>query len=303
MRSKLFNKLRTISRAFGSQPTNRHAIIFGIDKNYTMPLAVCVRSLLENSRGDSIKDIYILHSELDPGQKKPVHESLAGLKNFELHWIPVDTQLFSQLSPGLPHVSRATYFRFLAPSLLPSSVDTALYLDSDTVVLDDIDKLFSLSDPAWPLQACRDYVGYFDTPILGLNRLADFGIDPKAAYYNSGVLLINMKAWRSQNLAKKILDFAAANPDCLTISDQNSINIVLHGQIGALPDVWNTQAIYPKLLDGSWNFPYIPQPAIEQARIYHYTSELKPWSGGRDFAAAKLFHDFHSRTAWAPAKP
>lgn len=264
-----------------------------------MPLSVCLRSLLERATDTSVKDIYVLHSELAPGQKEPVHRSLEGLKNFELHWVPVDASLFSALSPGLPHVSRATYFRFLAPSLLPAHVDHLLYLDADLVVLDDVDKLFALYDPALPLQACRDYVGFFDTPIFGLNRLAEFGIDPKAVYFNSGVMLVNLRRWREEGIAKRILDFAAANPDCLSIADQNSINIVLQGRIGALPPEWNTQAIYPKLLDGSWTFPYIPQPSVEAAKIYHYTSELKPWSGGRDFPAARLFHDFHSRTTWA----
>jgi lipopolysaccharide biosynthesis glycosyltransferase len=290
--------LQKLSKIVRPTPARR-AIVFGIDKNYTMPLAVCVRSLLESCGGSSIKDIYVFHSPLDPGQKEPVQRSLEGLRNFELHWVPVDPAMFEALSPGLPHVSRATYFRFLAPSLLPEHVETALYLDSDTIVRADIDGLFALFDPAWALQACRDYVGTFDTPILGLHRLAELGIDPKAHYFNSGVLLLNLKRWREERIAQKVLSFAAANPDCLTIADQNSINIVLHGSIGALPPEWNTQAVYPKLLDGSWTFPYLQQPALEDARIYHYTSELKPWTGGRDFPAARFFHEVRARTAWA----
>ncbi len=292
-------KIKVVDNSLRRHPAQKRvAIVFGIDKNYTMPLTVCIRSLLESSRGPALKDIYILHSELEEGQKDPVRNSLVGLGNFELHWIPVKPEIFASLSPGLPHVSRATYFRFLAPSLLPESVEVALYLDCDTVVRDDVEKLFAHFDPVWKLQACRDYVGYFSCPILQLKELGRFGIDPEAAYFNSGVLLINMKTWRKEKLAERILDFAADNPDCLFIADQNSINIVLYKQIGTLPPEWNTQAIYPKLLDGTWTFPYIPQPSMAEAKIYHYTSEIKPWNTGANLEAAVYFHEARSRTAW-----
>lgn len=300
-RTGILERIKGAGTALLRPRSKRLAIVFGIDKNYTMPLSVCIRSLLESSRGPEIKDIYILHSELDEGQKDPVHASLEGLENFELHWVPVNAEMFAALSPGLPHVTRATYFRFLAPSLLPESVEVALYLDSDTVIRDDVEKLFAHFDPAWKLQACRDYVGYFSCPILELKDLGRFGIDPGAAYFNSGVLLFNVKKWREEQLAKRILDFAAENPDCLFIADQNSINIVLYGHIGTLPPEWNTQALYPLLLDGVWTFPYIPQPALADAKIYHYTSEIKPWTSGAHLEAAAFFHDARSRTAWRQA--
>lgn len=281
----------------------RHAIVFGVDKNYVMPLTVCLRSLLEKSAGNSIKEIYILHSAIEQSQKRVLDDSLKDLRGFELNWVPVDEENFRSLTPGLPHLSLAAGFRFLAPSVLPPHVQVAAYLDCDTVIREDIGGLFGLFDPAWPLQACRDYVGSFDAPILQLGELGRFGIEPKAHYFNSGVLLFNVKKWREENIAKKILDFAAANPDCQFIADQNSMNIVLYKAIGELPPEWNTQAVYPKLLDGSWTFPYVPQPPPERAKIYHYTSEIKPWNTGKDLPAAAFFHDVRSRTAWAQPDP
>lgn len=286
-----------------SNGKSRKAIVLGIDRNYTMPLTVCLRSILENRRREVFLDFYVLHSALGDGQKEPVVGSLAGFRDFELHWVPVNNQQIATLSPGLPHVSRATYFRFLAPTLLPSHVDVALYLDSDTIALGDVAEVFDLFDPTWAVQACRDFTATMGTPLVQIPRLESFGIDPDAHYFNSGVLLLNLRRWRAEKLAERLLNFAAENPDCLFIADQNTINIVLHGSIGTLPPEWNAQAVYPKLLDGTWKFPYLPQRPPERAKIYHFTSEIKPWNSGREAPGAALFQDFYSRTAWAERVP
>ena len=41
------------------------------------------------------------------------------------------------------HLSLATYFRILSPDLLPKEITKALYLDSDTLILKNIDELFN----------------------------------------------------------------------------------------------------------------------------------------------------------------
>ena len=63
----------------------------------------------------------------------------------------------------------------------------------------------------------------------------------EAAYFNSGVLLINLDGWRSRDLGREILDWIAANPDKITLADQDAINAVLWQAITPLPDCWNLQ--------------------------------------------------------------
>ena len=62
-------------------------------------------------------------------------------------------------------------FRLLIASLLPESVEKCIYLDSDLITIDDIDKL-------WSQDLSNDYIGAVLTPPVG---------------FNSGVLLINIK--------------------------------------------------------------------------------------------------------------
>jgi lipopolysaccharide biosynthesis glycosyltransferase len=280
-----------------SQRQNQ-AIVFGIDRNYTMPLTTSIRSLLENS--SSFKDIFVLHSgSLTESEKEPVVSSLRDLSGFRLTWLPVENQLISDLSPGLPHVSRATYLRFLAADVLPNSFETALYLDSDTVVRTDLSHIFSLYDPRWAAQACLDITGIFRSPFTQVPDPSQWGIGDEDRYFNSGVLLMNLKIWREEKLAAKLLNFAALNPECLFIADQNVMNIVLHGRIGLLPPEWNAQFVHPNFRDGTWNQRVLTQPSMEEAKIYHYVTEFKPWNKGMDWPEAKVFLDIFGRTQWA----
>ena len=62
-------------------------------------------------------------------------------------------------------------------------------------------------------------------------------------YITCGVLLINLKKMRKENITKKFFEFINNNKKKLAQNDQTVINIVLHGRIDLLP---------PKF--GIWNF-------------------------------------------------
>jgi lipopolysaccharide biosynthesis glycosyltransferase len=277
----------------------RRALVFGIDSNYAMPLTVCLRSLLENSGSRTIKDIYILHSGVEEEKKELLHSSLSDLEGFQIHWIFISEQRFAHLSPGLDHVTRATYFRFLVAEAVPSNVENALYLDTDMIVLGDIEDIFDRFDPAWTVQACQDQLGCFQSKVIPLDVIRSFGINPRSAYFNSGLILYNLPDWRKGRFEEKVFSFAKEHPECLFIADQNAFNVVLNGQIGALEPEWNAQLVHPEILAGTFDVLYVGQPPMAEAKIFHYTSRFKPWGIGKDMPEAKPFLDFFSRTAWA----
>ena len=73
-------------------------------------------------------------------------------------------------------------------------------------------------------------------------KAEEFGIKTYK-YIVSGVLLINLKKIRKENITQKFFEFMDKYQDKLTQEDQTVINIVLHRRIGLLP---------PKF--GMWNF-------------------------------------------------
>ena len=58
-------------------------------------------------------------------------------------------------------------------------------------------------------------------------------------YYNSGVLLVDLKQWREQEIQKKLLGFWKSKGGKLFASDQDVINGTLKGQIHTLMPRYN----------------------------------------------------------------
>ncbi len=169
---------------------------------------------------------------------------------------------------GSLHISRAMYYRLLIPECLPQ-YDKVLYLDCDLVVMSSLSELIKVDMGECLIGGVVDYPDA---------ELADYaekqGLDCRS-YINSGVLLINCKAFAEAGIREQAFAKVQACPD-LRYPDQDLINVLCKGRICQLPGVWNVQAFkkYANL------FPeYKEQYALdlEHAKILHYSTHLKPW--------------------------
>ncbi len=107
-------------------------------------------------------------------------------------------------------------------------INQMLYLDADTIVVDDLN---GLSEYVGMLNAVRDGClrTYYNR--LGLSN-----------YYNSGVLLINMGEWIDNSCQERIIDFIASlvhKNINIRYPDQDVINCVFDGEIDELPVNYN----------------------------------------------------------------
>ncbi len=99
-------------------------------------------------------------------------------------------------------------------------------------------------------------------------------------YLNSGVLLINNKKWKEQNIKELLLEKTNLLSNVF-YGDQDIFNIIFKGKWKKLNKIYNYQtgarfAFYEKNLDEQ------AQEAEklaegEQPIIIHYTSQYKPW--------------------------
>ncbi len=154
------------------------------------------------------------------------------------------------------HLSCAAYARLLIPDLFPLE-SRCLYLDCDMVATGPLDDLWSADLAGLPLGAV---VARRPDPA----ELAFHGLD-EGAYVNSGVLLMDLDAWRQGGLTARCLDFAETHGDKVVYHDQSAINAVLAGAIRLLPETFNTAQDHRRML---WRIP----------RIIHYKSARKPWN-------------------------
>ena len=103
-------------------------ILCATDDNYVPYCGIMLTSLFENNKELKLC-IYILAEHLSD---KSRNEFATLARNYcqRIEIITVENEVFNKcpIRPG-DHVSIVTYYRLLAPILLPSNIDTILYLD------------------------------------------------------------------------------------------------------------------------------------------------------------------------------
>lgn len=232
-------------------------IVFSTDHNYVMPAGVTISSLLFR-RGEENYDIYVLVSpdvtledreilerqvnKIDPSSKISFIEMGSAFnKGFEIR-----------------EISTACYYRLMIPWLLPH-LDKIIYCDVDIIFKTSLSNLYNIdltgryvagakpnSKDGW-----KKYEKYF-------NKI---GIDYKE-YINSGVLVINSRLQREDNLKDR---YNALSQKKFLYQDQDIINIVCRGKISHFDNRYN---LMPHL--------YATQNQYINDIIVHYTGD-KPW--------------------------
>src|SRR3989344_9387548 len=112
-----------------------------------------------------------------------------------VHWITPDMSRIRHLKLTF-WFTRAMYLRLLIPDLLPQSVTKAIYLDSDLLVLTDIEQLWDVDLGEHPIAAVQDMK--FPTFDQAFKNRSTLSTDPKTPYFHSCVLFINMQQWRDR---------------------------------------------------------------------------------------------------------
>ncbi len=168
----------------------------------------------------------------------------------------------------------AVYLRMLIPTLLPQTVVRALYIDCDVAVTEDLAPLFDLDLGGQAIGAVRDAGDGRE-----LARLArdfdDVTFGPQAAYFNAGVLLMDLPAWRRAGMSERALGFIRTRGALCKWFDQDALNLAAAGEWCALPEKWNNQIHGFRQV-----FPRLSKADAAQG-ILHFAGSRKPWEPGR----------------------
>lgn len=262
-------------------------IVCGCDANFVPHLATMLLSLVENNERHSLR-IFVLCDGSLPGHEKLV-TMLRGHRA-ELSLISVEESLIEKLFVHY-HFSRAIYMRLLMGELLPREIDRLLYLDCDLIVRGDIGELWDTELDAKTIGAVREVL-----PYIGHSRL---GLPSGAPYFNSGVMLVDLRRWRKLDIGRRSLGFAREHPDRIEWPDQCALNLVLHDDWIALDPKWNFQSMEVGVLDHDMiRFRQVTRRLRETIRIVHFTSHSKPWHYLNYHPFKGEYLAYRQRTPW-----
>ncbi|MBB4571801.1 glycosyltransferase family 8 protein [Rhizobium leucaenae] len=243
-------------------------IAFGIDAGYLPHAAVAMTSLIDNARGARFRFL-IVHDGISIDRRADLERCAPG-QRFE--WLEItDSRLLNM--EGRRHVSRAAYHRLALPDLAPADVSRIVYLDADVVVIGDIRELWNQE-----LGDCA-IGGVYDVGIDSEAFAKHFRLPPKRlAYFNSGILLLDLAKIRQSNEFSQVLDLLETRFDELDQIDQDALNIVFWGRWKHLDPLWNVQRRM-LMQEGRPCFAEKSEMANgRRPKIIHFTEHNKPWS-------------------------
>jgi lipopolysaccharide biosynthesis glycosyltransferase len=252
--------------AEGTEDQDRFGVVLAADDRYARPLAVVLRSLLENVGPARRPVVYVLSDGMTVDSKARIFRiaQRANAANL-IRWVDMESELPRE-PQGAGHLSRATYARLLMPRLLPLYVERALYLDTDVLVRGDVTELLRLELDGRPIAAARDVMfAKVPHPTLG----------PVTDYFNAGVLVIDLDAWRTSGFPERVLACAEQRDD-LRFADQDAMHVV-GTEWQELEPQWNVQLGFLWGPERSAHFREERVRLTRDARIMHFTGSAKPW--------------------------
>ncbi len=235
-------------------------IFFSTDDNYLPYLDVAISSLIANASKEYEYRLIVLNTGLnEDGIRRIKQNEAAGFK-IDFVNISADTERIKARLKDVYHFSVVTYYRLFIASLFPQ-YDKAVYLDCDLVVLGDVSELYhvELGDnilaaaPEQFVQNTREFRLYAEKAL---------GVDPDG-YVNAGVLLMNLKEFRRNNIEEKFIQLITEYDFDLLDPDQAYLNYLCLGKTHVLPNGWNKEPM-PLACEGEKN-------------IVHYALYKKPW--------------------------
>ncbi len=84
-------------------------------------------------------------------------------------------------------------------------------------------------EPLWQLDLRGHYVAAVTNvfPPAYTERAAELGLPDRDAYFNAGVLLMNLELMRADRASAALLDYGVAHASELVLRDQDALNVVL----------------------------------------------------------------------------
>lgn len=245
--------------------SNEIPVFFTIDDGYAPYLSTALYSAVSNASPDRQYHAYVIHEDLTPENQARL--AALATDNFKIDFIPMQMELDSITNSSANFLrcdffTLTIFFRIFIPAMFPQ-YDKGIYIDSDTMILDDLAKLYDIDLEGNYLAASLDYSIWDIAPFMEYTREA-VGI-PDKNYFNSAILLMDMKTLREKHLGEHFLDLLTTYHFDTIDPDQAYLNAMCLGHVKFLPPTWD-------VMPGE----HVLTPD-DKPQLIHYNLFSKPW--------------------------
>lgn len=248
-------------------------VVTASDEAYAPFLSVMIATLLEKTTRKAPVRFLIIDDNLSKSSKEKLIQTANDFSDSAtIQFVKVDEELYKDFLVS-DHITTTAYFRISMPKLLAEeNYHKLLYIDADTLVLDDISTLYQSSLEGKTIGAVID-----PGQTKALQRL---GVTSEDYYFNSGVMAIDVKRWNQQKITEKTIDYLKNNADKIIFHDQDALNAVLYEEWYPFHPRWNMQSslIFDKHPAPTEEYKQLYKEGREAPAIVHFTGHDKPWN-------------------------
>ncbi|MFA6732744.1 MAG: glycosyltransferase family 8 protein, partial [Sphaerochaeta sp.] len=278
-------------------------VVFASNEKFAPALGVCMNSLLEHTDPSRFYDIIVLESDISEFSKARLELLVSRFVQAKLRFFNPKALLAGRQLQKNPadHISLETYYRFLIADILPK-YRKVLYLDCDTVILEDVAKLAAVDLQGKVLGATIDVeipalAGGLD-PDLGPYLSKVIGLGEGEAYHQAGVLVLDLDKMRSLHSVDDWIGLAGERK--YRYNDQDILNKECRGHYLTLPMEWNlvvdcNHRRLPIIEAGPYAVLQEYLEARRHPKIVHYAGFEKPWDAPDSDFAHEFWH--YARTS------
>lgn len=281
-------------------------VVYSCSDSFSPITGVAIQSLLHNNTDVEELNVFLIENNISQENKEKFNK-LAKMYNRSLYILPnPDLNQIAGLEINIGRWNISTYSRLFVCSLLPDYVDKCITLDADTLVRHSLKEL-------WETDLEDKLVAAVDDCRSDLYK-KDLGLTSNSTYTNNGVLLIDVKGWREQNVQRQFVEFIKKYNGDTTYVDQGVLNGVLAKQnlVKVIHTKYNAMSVffdfnYKDLLKLRKPQHHLSEQeyneTVQDPYVLHFTScfmsGTRPWNEHNDHPYVGDYLKYKSMGPWA----
>ena len=280
-------------------------VLYQFNEKYATFAGVSITSLLENNKKMKEINVYILGEALTEESVNKL-QSVAAKYKRNIIFKETETVIERMKEWGIPSY-RGAYsanLRLFLPLILEENEldERILYLDADTIVASPLDELINIDMQEYALAMSLDS--------LGARYKETIGLRADELYYNSGVILFEMRNWRKKQCTERIIDYLKTGHTHFASPDQDLLNIVCQKEIKCISACYNLQPVHLAFRIKDYykcygREAYYDQSQLEEAindtvvfHCFRFLGEF-PWHYGNLHPDNDLFDQYLAMSPWS----
>ena len=276
-------------------------VAYSTDDNYAQHTGVSIASLLENNEEFDDIVIYVLGNNLSMDNKSNL-SIISGNFNRKIVFIKI-AELLNKLPLHINNsIALSAYARLFLASVVSPDVEKILYIDCDSIINKSLKELWQI-----------DITSYCTAGVVDVtcpDSKEKIGINESDIYINSGVVLLNLKKWRENEIEKKLIDFIKKYDGKVFHHDQGALNGVLYNYCKIIHPKYNTLSVFFTMSKDQIiqyfnmnSYFYSAQElkeAIMTPVIIHYTPGFvgRPWMKKCNHPLKNIYIEYLKNTPW-----